>query len=96
MQSACRLAGLSSHPPISYLWRGVQLRLRIIASHRGRNSRSDRVDGSAHRIGVKVGIACGRRGLRMAEQLVYDGKPERRASAEAGERMPEVVNANAL
>ena len=43
-----------------------------------------------------MGIARRRRGLRVAEQLADDGKPERGTGSEAGERMPEVVNAKAV
>src|SRR5277367_528632 len=97
VQSACRLAGLSSRIPsfpLNY-WECNYIR-RLIPGHRRRNGGADRVDSPAHRIGIEVGIARRRRGLRMTEQLADDGKSERSASAEAGERMPEVVNANSF
>ena len=75
VQSACRLAGLSSRIPSFPLNYGERNYVRgLVPGHRGGNSRADRVDRPAHRIGVKMGIAGSRRGLRMAEQFADDRK----------------------
>ena len=95
--------GLSAGQPIPAcsqllsfaLWQSNDI-FGLSPAHRRRNRRSDRVGGAAQRVGVEVRMAVGRRGLRVSEQLADDGKPHGRACADAGEAVPQIVEAHAV
>lgn len=52
--------------------------------------------GPTHRIGVEMRITFSRRRLSMAQELADNGEPQATPGANRGERMAQVVDANAL